>query len=313
MFLTSDQSNDRDLVSELASQALATPITHLEKLGGMISYNYEVNHHYIFKLPSYRTNPDDWLRQGAYMTLLQDHLSFQIPLPHSKMVHFQKGDTDFLSLSYQKIEGNCIDPNCVFPQKDFKFKVKFFEQLSDAAAQIHSVPLSKIPLNFPTKEDISETYFFQSFLQKEGTPTERNLFKKIIHDPSLGLGKNAQKTSILVHADLHPGNVILDDQEKLIGLLDFDSSGRGDRFWEFRPNLYIQRQDTDLFQEIYSKRTGHHIRSKDVNGIYQFYDSMEWFKALAQLYDSTKPQEKKLLIKEFNKRAALIKMKQRNR
>ena len=57
MHLTWTQANDSALIKELASQALCSPVLDIRPIGGHISYNYEVNHNTIFKLPGRRTAP----------------------------------------------------------------------------------------------------------------------------------------------------------------------------------------------------------------------------------------------------------------
>jgi hypothetical protein len=153
MHLTPDQADDKDLIRYFAGQAFHFPITSVEQLNGEMAYNYEVNHRYIFKLPSDKTNPDDWLRQSQYMRVLQDKLSFQIPIPHIATV--QDGQKkSFISSWYEKIDGSCIADTFEFSQKDIKFRTNFFEQLSDAVHQIHCVRANELPFELPTKQEI---------------------------------------------------------------------------------------------------------------------------------------------------------------
>ena len=215
MHLTPDQADDKDLIRYFAGQAFHFPITSVERLNGEMAYNYEVNHRYIFKLPSDKTNPDDWLRQSQYMRVLQDNLSYKIPQQVVTTVY----DTDkhpFISSSYQKIAGNCIKDTHIFSLKSKNFKIRFFEQLSEAVHQIHSFSPDKLPFELPTKQEILEKYFFKR-LNIHPSYYQKKIFQKLIHSPIFGLGKSADKTNVLTHSDLHCGNVVLSDQNKLVG------------------------------------------------------------------------------------------------
>ena len=303
MYLTQKQAKDKEFIYFLASQALSQPITSLEKLEGQMACNYELNHHYIFKLPSSRTNPDDWLKQSQYMPKLQENISFQIPIPQVKKV-YSPDKQSFISSLYEKIDGTCIPDTFQFAQKDKRFKIKFFEQLSDITYQFHQIPPEKLPLKLLTKPEILEQYFFHR-LKKIGTPFQKKIFKKVILNSFFGLGKSNYKISHLSHSDLHCGNVVLNDKNKIVGILDFDTFGRGDPFWEFRPKLYTDSADIRLFQKIYSKRSQNKINQTDINNMNQCFSSLKFLYSIYALANTLIPlnrqplKEKKLSSKIF--------------
>ena len=190
--------------------------------------------------------------------------------------------TTLLSSSYPKIEGEKQLDGMTFSTQNKPYKIHFFEQLSDAAAQIHSVPLAELPFQLPTKIDFFEKEMFKGKTGDNYLP--KKLFRKLIHNSFLGLGKRALRTSLLVHTDLHSLNVLLNDQGKLVAVLDFDNIIRGDRFLEFRPGLYEDPLDNRLFQRVYQERTGIKI---DMGDIYQqeiAQISLQWFYNLYQSY-----------------------------
>ena len=98
------------------------------------------------------------------------------------------------------------------------------------------------------------------------------------------MGKSGLRTSLLVHTDLHSGNVLLNDKNTLVGILDFDTMVRGDRFLEFRPNLYPNPLDMRLFQKIFQERTGVKIDSGEIYQQEIMKTSLGWFYQLYQLY-----------------------------
>ena len=312
MYLTEKQSEDKALICELAGQALARPVMHLEKLDGLISYNYEINHKYIFKLPSKYTFPNTWVLQERYMPILQTHLTYQIPQPQTSIVW--TGEKQALTaMSYPKIEGRCVGDTFAFAQKERPFKIRFFEQLSEAVNQLHQVPISHLPLEIPTKEEGFEESFFSDTIQKEASYLKRKIIHALFHDPFFGLGQSADRTNVLAHSDLHSNNVLLNDKGELVGLLDFDTLGRGDRFWEFRPRLYADSQDTQLFKEIYSFNTGHKICSKDFYAIHQLYYFASLLGSAFEVYDTFSPtQNIKRLKQRFKNKNEIIKSIQKS-
>ena len=92
----------------------------------------------------------------------------------------------------------------------------------------------------------------------------------------------------------------------LVGLLDFDTLGRGDYCWEFRPLLYYDPSDTLLFQKIYTRQTGIQINPSDKERIYQFKSTLQWLSALYALCNAFSPkQERQFLKREISKRKRL--------
>ncbi len=280
MYLTNEQAKDKDLIGYLAEQVVSEPVVSVERLPGTMAYNYEINHKHIFKLPNEYTPTDDWLRQAQCAPILQSHFDFQIPQPQLKTIYTPDGKS-LLSSSYPKIKGICF-MNEVFANKEIPFKQNFFEQLSDAAAQIHTVSPQELPFELPTKIDYLEQCFFRNFHGDTYLP--KKLFRKLMHNCFLGLGKSGLKTSLLAHTDLHPGNILLDDKNKLVAILDFDMMVRGDRFLEFRANLYDDPRDIPLFCKIYQKRSGHKIDPNDLYQLETAKKTLSWFWSLCALY-----------------------------
>ncbi|MGN0919923.1 MAG: phosphotransferase family protein [Alphaproteobacteria bacterium] len=302
MYLSDLEAEDFSLVRSLAEQAISGPVTDVKRLPGTMAYNYEVNHQHIVKLPNEYTEPEDWLHQAQLAPLLQRHFSFQIPLPRLKTVHLPNKKT-LLSSSYPKIDGVCLSDDLQFAAKESAFKTRFFEHLSDAAAQIHAVPLEELPFQLPTKIEYLEKCFFKNHKGDNYYP--KKLFRKLMHNSFLGLGKSGLKTSLLAHTDLHAGNVLINDKNELVAVLDFDTLIRGDRFLEFRPGLYADSLDTLLFQKIYQQRTGIQIDMADIYCQERMRLSLGWFYSLYQAYRYLSiPERNRKMKHDFKRKMA---------
>ena len=277
MYLTESQKKDYHLIKYLAEQVFSEPIISISPLSyGYISDNYKVNGHLIFKIPTQRTPLDNWNRVSHCAPAIQKQLSYQIPLPKLKPVFLNSTSQDFLlSSSYEKIEGNVVSSED-FSKQDLSFKKHFFEQLSHALIELQQIDPNSLPVKL-----ISLKEFAQNFFSKQielASPAQRTWAEQIFSSCLKGLEKRPQ--NILCHTDLRASNICIDDHSRLVGILDFDSLNRGDRFIEFRPKLYWQKKDIELFRKIYEQCSNHTIEKEEIQEMQKIYRTLYALRAV---------------------------------
>lgn len=268
MFLTEAQKKDYQLIRYLAEQVVSEPIYSISPLnGGWISTGYEINGHTIFKIPGPRAPIDNWKKASLCAPIMQQYLSYQIPQPKLKTIFLNSTSKEgILSSSYEEIPGHIIDSN-EFTKEDPKFKHRFFEQLSVATQELHTIPSEKLPCQLIKSED-----FFEQFLKMQITYTSKahqkwaqNIFSYFL--------KNLKRKPhpVICHSDLRANNICLDDRDRLVGILDFDSLQQGRPAIEFHPRLYWNKKDIHLFQEIFQRQTNQQIPKEDTSEIKKIY------------------------------------------
>ena len=293
MYLSQEQANDKDLIRELAGQMIQDKAHDVRALNGHIAYNYEINHKWIFKLPSFRTNPDLWIAQSQYMPKLQQQLKYQIPVP--KIQHFGLPQGKVIGCCYPKIQGKIFSKSN-FCQLSLSQKGGFFEELAQAIEQLHAVSPDSLGYSFnDTIEQLSK-FLFKDVPDKEKLFTQR--IKKSFHERGISL-----KNDLLCHTDLHANNVVLDSRNHIVGLLDFDGLSLGDSFMEFRPNLYDSK-DLNLLRHIYQQKTTHPIDVKATKCMEELYEQAFLFYSLGSFVKSAntrlKPKTELISKKEIS-------------
>ena len=259
MYLTENLSRNETLIHHMLKQAVSEPISKVKPIeNARTSYVYDVNDHLIVKFPSRRTVISDWEAQSKNAPVLQSLLSFKIPQPKLKEVLLSSASPCVLtSMSYEKIPGRILSSGD-FVKQPVEFKQHFFEQLSDAAIQLHSIDPQKLPVPPLRSEQVVRRMLPISQKNK--------LFDALVYlflyFPVFGFDHAPQR--VLCHSDLHSKNVCLDEKNNLVGLLDFDTLNQGVYFSEFRPLLYRDEKDTQMFRQIYEKRSGRKISDKDL-------------------------------------------------
>lgn len=290
MYLTYLESKDFSFIARLAEQALSQPVFSARRLQGLTAFNYEVNYKYIFKLPNEYTNIEDWMMQSKMAPKIQKHLDFQIPIPSVKNVILPNRRI-IGSCFYEKIPGEVLIREQEFSNKDNTFKQKFFEQVSQAAFQIHNIPLEGTLSKIPTKIEYLKKCFFKTIDNEE--PVFQKTFDTLISDEHLGLGKSGLRDSLLIHTDLHPGNILLDEKNNIKAVLDFNTAVKGDHFLEFRPNLYSNPNDMKMFQEIFQQTTNVKINPNEVKQLEVLRQNLSWLSTIYKLYRLSPSGEKK--------------------
>lgn len=291
-FLSEAEANNKELITELGSQILNRPVVSVAPLGGLISYNYELNHKWILKLPAQGTRLSSWIEQSKYMPALQKQLKYQIPVPTVKACHIpNQTDRKIVGSCYKKIEGDILPRHC-FHEKSKSQKIHFFEQLSDAMSQLHQVKPSSLPISFQPKiEYIAQFLFPKSQLK-------RQLFQKSIQTIFKLNGVDI-RNHILSHSDLHSENVCV-SQNKIQGIIDFDSLSLGDYWMEFSPHLY-RKKELELFREIYQQRSGHSVNPKAIKCINTIGSTLFFFNTLGALHIPTKNPKSHSYFKEISR------------
>ena len=146
-YLTENLAQNKTLIDYLLKQVVSEPISKIKPIeNAKTTFVYEVNNHLIVKFPSCRTITSNWEMQSENAPVLQNLFSFSIPQPKLKAVALTSTSPQgMLSICYEKIKGRTITDRD-FADRPIEFKQRFFEQLSDAAMQIHAICPDTLPV-----------------------------------------------------------------------------------------------------------------------------------------------------------------------
>ena len=196
--LTEDLAKNKTLIYYLLKQVVSEPLSKVVPIeGAKTSYAYEVNNHLIVKFPSCRTFVSNWEMQSEDAPVLQKSFSFRIPQPSLKEVCLSSTSPQGMMASfYEKIDGRII-PSEDFAKQPIEFKQHFFDQLADAAIQIHSISPKDLPVPPPKSEEIirrmlpihPNNWFFN------------RLFNALLFFPVLGFDRVPQEQRILCFSE----------------------------------------------------------------------------------------------------------------
>lgn len=290
MNLTEGLSQNKTVVDYLLGQVVSEPISKVRPVeNARTSYVYEVNDHLIVKFPSQRTDVSGWVLQSENAPALKKMLSFRIPEPSLKEVALTStSPSGMLSLCYEKIPGRVI-PRREFGPLSTDFKKHFFEQLSDVVMQLQSIDPNKLPSPpLPTEDMVRKMLPI-----KQNNKIFNGLLNSFLYFPVLGFDHAPKR--VLSHLDLHSGNVCLDEKDNIVGILDFDTLSQGVPFGEFRPMLFRDQEDIQLFRQTYERKSGRKISDKD----------LQWMEVMFKVIRTSSAVARIRKISSFKKRANL--------
>ena len=199
----------------------------------------------------------------------------EIPLPRLHTLYNTSTKTSVAALSYPLVAGKTIS-GPEFTTQSSTFKKKFFEQLTEKMHELHQIPPSILPIKPQTVfEQVAQGLFTKDKTQHYVAKGAKALFM------------NHASAATLLHLDLHAQNVCIDN-EKIVGLLDFDSCCIGSPVFEFRPKLYDA--DTEQLMNCYHTKYPTDFSPKEAQ------DFMRKYHVLFQLFcfaNTLKPKNAK--------------------
>lgn len=282
-YLTKAEAQNPQIVKQLAQQILPDEnIQEVKPLLGLVSHNYQINNHWIFKVASPITMPDKWEKQSNIAPLLQKKLGCHVP----QIQYTQIPLSDKKSIPvcyYEQISGDCITGSQLVKQPQV-YKERYFERLAELVYRLHNIPIRNFPISLQTRQKMAPE------LLGNTTPFQKKLLNTI-STPILQTYLGHFPNQVLCHTDLHSENVCLNQQGDIVGLLDFDNLCLAPRFMEFTPYLY-HSNDLKSWIQKYNRLSPQKITLQD-----QYFHKLllagycAWA-TLGVLFNFYKPNEK---------------------
>lgn len=196
---------------------------------GHDSVAYLVNDSYVFKI-KYSSNSSSYEREMKIYEFLNDNLSSNIKIP--KIEYSYIGDDNQI-LGYRKINGKFLTPDLYMTLSD-EDKLVLKRDIASFLRNMHDLDYSSISsYSIDTKHDMLEKceLLLSSSIFDSLTESERDYIDRFIDRVNTTLVFEGRKC--LCHNDFSCNHILLDDNNKLCGLIDFGDSGICDEYSDF--------------------------------------------------------------------------------
>ena len=204
---------------------------------GHDSIAYLVNDEYIFKMKLSANKKESYMKEKSILDYLNKYLKTNIKIPRIDYAYI----TDELSImGYKKIKGNFFNP-AIYNKMTTVEKDNLKKDIANFLKSMHSLDYSEISqYTINNKRNCLEKYKLlkqtvYAELSKEEKEYIENFYKR------LNTTNVFDDKKCICHNDFSCNHLLLDDNNKLIGIIDFGDAGITDEYSDF---LYLL-EDSD--------------------------------------------------------------------
>lgn len=205
-------------------------VRSIEIIGsGYDSVAYLINDEYIFKTKFSANKKKGYDKEKAIYDFLNKYLQTNIQIPN---IEYSYISDEVSILGYKKIEGEFLNPE-IYRKMTEEEKEQLKEDIAFFLKSIHSLDCSEISkYTIDNKQNVLEEY---QLLKKTIYDSLTNIEKQYIE----GFMKRLNSTTIfdgkkcLCHNDFSCNHLLLDSNDRLIGIIDFGDSGIIDEYCDF--------------------------------------------------------------------------------
>ena len=196
---------------------------------GYDSVAYLVNGEYIFKTKFSANKKKGYEKEKAIYDFLNQRLNTNIKIPNVKYSYFSD---DISILGYKEIKGTFLTPEIYFALS--KEKQELLKQdIAMFLRQMHDLDYSEISsYTIDNKQNVLEEYqLLKETIYDSLTDIEKQYveeFMQRLNSTTIFDGKKC-----LCHNDFSCNHLLLDDENRLCGVIDFGDSGIIDEYCDF--------------------------------------------------------------------------------
>ena len=196
---------------------------------GYDSKAYLINDEYIFKIKTSANEKKGYVKEKAILDFLNDNLDTSISIPK---VEYFFVDEDIQIMGYKKLDGRFLSTTIYENMSKDKEK-SLKKDIANFLKKLHSLDYSSIAeYKIDNKSNCKEEYeILKNTLYDSFTEAE----KKYVE----GFYNRLENTNVfsdkkcLCHNDFSCNHILLDEDDKFIGVIDFGDSGIADEYCDF--------------------------------------------------------------------------------
>lgn len=217
-------------IENLLKEKFNLNINYIELIGkGYDSVAYLVNNCYVFKIKYSSNRKKGYQKEKAIYDFLNINLKTNIKIPN---IEYSYISNDVSILGYREIKGTFLTPGIYFSLSEDKQKL-LKQDIAMFLRQMHDLDYSEISsYTIDNKQNVLEEYqLLRDTIYDSLTDIEKQYIEDFMQRLRSTTIFNDKKC--LCHNDFSCNHLLLDDDNRLCGVIDFGDSGIIDEYCDF--------------------------------------------------------------------------------
>ena len=237
---------------------------------GYDSKAYIVNNEYVFKIKFSNNEKKGYEKEKAIYDFLNKHLKTNIKVPN---IEYSYINDDISILGYKEIKGDSLSPK-LYKYLSKKEQELLKQDIAKFLKEMHSLDISEISdYKIDNKQNVLEEYellrdtIYDSLSDKEKKYIES--FMERLNTTTIFEGKKC-----LCHNDFSCNHLLLDENNRLCGIIDFGDSGIIDAYCDF---VYLLEDSEEEIGYEFGKNIIELYGDLDINKAKEYHDVVEQY------------------------------------
>ena len=196
---------------------------------GYDSKAYLINDEYIFKLKISSNKKKGYNKEKAVLDFLDRNLKTKIKIPQIEFIYI---DNELSIIGYKKINGAFLTPD-IYKEMNVKQQEILKKDIAKFLKDIHNLDYAEIKeYVIDNKQNCFEEYdLLQKTIYNNLTEQEKKYIEKFFE--RLNNTTIFDDKKCLCHNDFSCNHLLIDNNKKLVGIIDFGDSGIIDEYCDF--------------------------------------------------------------------------------
>ena len=258
-------------IENLIKSKFDLEVANIKIIGeGYDSKAYLINDEYIFKLKISSNKKKGYKKEKAVLDFLNRNLRTTIKIPQIDFIYI---DNELSIMGYKKINGAFLTPD-IYKEMNVKQQEILKKDIAKFLKDMHNLDYAEIKeYVIDNKQNCFEEYdLLQKTIYNDLTEKEKKYIEKFFERLNNTTIFNDKKC--LCHNDFSCNHLLIDNNKKLVGIIDFGDSGIIDEYYDF---IYLLEDSEEEIGKDFGEDILQLYGDIDINKAKEYQDIVEMY------------------------------------
>ncbi len=258
-------------IENLIKSKFDLEVANIKIIGeGYDSKAYLINDEYIFKLKISSNQKKGYKKEKAVLDFLNRNLKTTIKIPQIEFIYI---DNELSIMGYKKINGTFLTPD-IYKEMNVKQQEILKKDIAKFLKDMHNLDYDEIKeYVIDNKQNCLEEYdLLQKTIYNDLTEKEKKYIEKFFE--RLNNTTIFDDKKCLCHNDFSCNHLLIDNNKKLVGIIDFGDSGIIDEYCDF---IYLLEDSEEEIGKDFGEDILQLYGDIDINKAKEYQDIVEMY------------------------------------